>query len=260
MIELQSLVWARALAYIDTARTLDWHTLDTRSSRVVSLAARVLAFARDDIELERSSINPADIYPEFDWGCDVVAIDLETTGLDAELDQITEIAVIRCDSRLRERCRKHLYVHVPRDHPSNEWTITHTAWGRATKEEWDRVSVSPEAALDLIAPLLVGAAPLAHFLDFETKFLRHYYVLLSPESKAGQWVCSDEWLRDSLDTWYLSSPLRARKIVKTPRGNGSRTLGNVCKALGVKLDRPHDALCDAEACLEVARIILSGEV
>ncbi len=225
-----------------------------------ALAARLLRFARDDIEAEAESADTSLWTPPIAWSSDVVAIDLETTGLDASTHVITEIGAVRCDHHFRIREMVRVCVRVPEDIHKDDWIRLHTEWGRSDPAEWRARALPLPLALATLGPLLEGAAPMAHHLPFEQAFLLAAYKKVADPTLPGcEWVRSPDWLRGSIDTRELSAPLKARGLVISPNGNPTRSLEPVCKALGIPHD-PHNALSDALASLELAKIILSGEV
>ena len=136
MRHLQSRAWDRVRAILGAARINSGQPLTTPRGRMRALAARLLRFARDDIEAEQTSTDPSLWTPPIAWSSDVVAIDLETTGLDASTHVITEIGAVRCDHHFRIREMVRVCVRVPEDIHKDDWIRIHTEWGRSDPAEW----------------------------------------------------------------------------------------------------------------------------
>jgi DNA polymerase III epsilon subunit-like protein len=252
MIEYERMAWRRALSTIERSRE-DPPCFDSRHQRRSEIARRLIDWCALDIHRERENYIAADDVGLIDWGRECCVIDFETTGFDPHENDITEIAVIRTDRHLRPIKALHLLVVPQNTQIINKWVLENTRWGRegANIDSWRELgAISLEEALHLIMPFIADASPIAHFMPFETKWLR---AALAPLRAAlAHQVMSDQWLRNAICTRELSSPLRARGIC-------GRSLADVCKALGIE-HAPHDAMSDARACLEVARILLSGEI
>lgn len=257
---MMSLAWRKASALVDRIagpRGAGYRPdLTSIHGRTTATAARLVDLCRQSLDRERSTYDPRLERPIIDLGRPVVVIDLETTDLDPGSGRITEVAAIRCDRHLRELESTHILV-APMDIDRanvRPWILENTAWGRATDQEWiDRGAITlGEACVDL-GLIVEGALPMAHGLPFDMSWL-------------SQWCggCIDrKWFkaasRDGVCTRQLSSSLMARGLSKTDKGYRSRSLRYVADALGVPLENHHDAMCDARACLEIARILLAGE-
>lgn len=264
-LPLQSMAWDRVRAILGAARINRCQPLTTPGARLRALAARLLRFAQDDVEAERESVDPSIWTPSIVWTSgdetmDLCAIDLETTGFDPSVDAITEIGAVRCDPHFRIRQMVHVCVRVPSDHPRSDWQREHTLWGRSDPAEWHEKAMPLSLALATAGALIDGAAPIAHHLPFEEKFLLAAYKKIGDKTLPGyKWVHHNDWLRGSIDTRELASPLKARGLVLSDNGHPTRSLEPTCRALGISHD-PHHALSDALASLELAKIILAGEV
>ena len=148
-----------------------------------------------------------------------VALDLETTGLDAAADAIIEVGAVRFQGR-RVLDRFATLVNPRRPIPVRIQQITGIR----------DADVSGAPLFGAIVPELrafVGndvAAIVAHNVAFDLSFLRSHGV---------------EFHRPALDTFELATILLP--------GQGSYSLGELCHKLEIPLVEAHRALDDAEA-------------
>jgi len=153
----------------------------------------------------------------------VVALDLETTGLDPEIDQIIEIGIIRCqDDQILDEFHSLIDPGIPI--PSKVTAIT----GIKTTD------VSGHPRLDAILPQIrefVGNSPIiAHNISFDLGFLQRHGVGVS---------------NTGIDTYELASVL----LPTAPR----YSLGSLVEQFGLNLDNAHRALDDTIAAWQVYR-------
>jgi DNA polymerase-3 subunit epsilon/ATP-dependent DNA helicase DinG len=148
-----------------------------------------------------------------------VAFDLETTGLDARVEAITEIAAVRYQGD-RELATFHTLVNPRRNVPEQVTIIT-----GITNE-----MVARAPTIDSVLPQFldfVGTSPVvAHSADFDVSFVR----AVQPDALRANLV---------IDTFELAGvmlPTIARY-----------SLGNLTAELGLVLDDAHRALSDARA-------------
>ena len=173
-----------------------------------------------------------------------IFIDCETTGLDPADHEIIEIAAIRTDSSLRELERLSLFVLPTHPETAHEKAIELTGFDL---DRWrSRGAVPLSEALDQLAPLLEGAIPAGHFVEFDLKFLTTAYHRLDRAFPS----CS----RRRLDTVELCWPMTIAGLIER------RRLIDVASALGISHEQPHSAVCDVEATLEIARKLLARYV
>lgn len=208
--------------------------------------------------------------PSIDWGCPLLCIDVETTGLGFDAE-ITEVAAITLDRHLAEVARLHVLVEPSqhRQDQASEWVQTHTAWGRAgSPAAWRGMgAVSIERALTLLGRAIEAALLLGASVDDSGKE-RHTLGLLGQHysfdveaialgwggvptdpSGARDWFIGERWSRYSLDTRHLCAPLYASGRLE------SRSLAALAKHLHIH-HSPHCALSDASATAEAARQLL----
>ncbi|MCY9760381.1 3'-5' exonuclease [Paenibacillus alvei] len=153
-------------------------------------------------------------------------IDLESTGLDHEMDHITEIAAIRTDGT-REIGRFHTLVSLPNGVaiPPEVTTIT----GIKTEDlvgaptEWD--------ALLALEAFAYGTTVVAHNAPFDLAFISRVF---SPE----RFVCT-----------------RALSKLVEPRESAS--LKDVCARHGIELNGHHRAMNDVEATVKALEVLRS---
>lgn len=148
-----------------------------------------------------------------------VALDLETTGLDANRDTIIEIGAVRFqDNTILDRYVT--LVNPRRPIPPRITQITGLRDADVARAP-DLATVLPEL-ISFVTPDV--AAVVAHNAAFDLGFLRAAGV---------------NFQRPALDTYELATILLP--------GQGSYSLGELCHALGVPLVEAHRALDDAEA-------------
>jgi DNA polymerase-3 subunit epsilon/ATP-dependent DNA helicase DinG len=155
-----------------------------------------------------------------------VAIDLETTGLDAKQDQIIEIGAVKFDEH-RELGRFGSLVNPRRGIPIQVSQLTGIS-------DRDVVDAPPFAALRERFRRFVGQATVVgHNVGFDLSFLRRQGCLTD---------------NPSIDTLALATILMP---------NESRySLGKLVESLGIVFDARHRALDDAVACMLLFRALL----
>ncbi len=145
----------------------------------------------------------------------IVALDLETTGLDPKTDGITEIGAVRFRGK-RVEAEWHALINPGQRIPT---FITHlTGITNAMVQD-----APPMAAIvDELADFVGNAPVLGHNIRFDISFLRKHGILHH---------------NDLLDTYDMASVLMPNA--------GRYKLGSLAQALGVPIDNTHRALDDA---------------
>jgi DNA polymerase-3 subunit epsilon len=167
-------------------------------------------------------------------------VDLETSGLDTHRHRILQLGLVIVD--------EHGVV-------SDEWTTF-------VKLRWPLQRVGPthvhgitrrtlrgaptlDAALDELSERVDGAIFTAHNAAFDSEFIR----------RAIRRRPADDPLHARLDR-RLCTLTMSRRL--DPDRLLSHRLGDVCERYGVALERPHDALGDAEATAKVLPHLLAA--
>ena len=162
----------------------------------------------------------------------LIFLDTETTGLDPEVHEILELALVAEDGSvlLHTRVRpERLEQADPRALEVNGYS----AEGWADAPAW--ADVAPR-----VAELLRGAVAVGHNVAFDAEMLRAGLKRVDPELAGG--VCHYR-----LDTLVLALEHLA------PVGLERFNLGAVCDFLGVELKDAHTALADTLAARAVYR-------
>jgi DNA polymerase-3 subunit epsilon len=160
-------------------------------------------------------------------------VDIETTGGNASLDKITEIAVILHDGQKIVREFSTLI------NPECSIPYSITALTGITN---DMVADAPrfyEVARELVE-MTENKIFVAHNVAFDYGFVRNEFQRLGFEYK-----------RERLCTVRLS-----RRLVP---GHPSYSLGNICRALNIEISDRHRALGDARATAQLLNYLLSRE-
>jgi len=168
-------------------------------------------------------------------------VDVETTGADPSRHEVVEVSVIRvCATDLSVEGKRTVRIapeHLERAEPGalKQCGYSEAAWSDA----------SPlRVALGQVAPLLEGAVPAGHFVQFDRRFLTVAFTkafLRQPTLDPR-----------NLDTAQLAWPLFATG--KLP----SLSLETLCRALGVQYSRPCRAETEARSSFMVAKRLLNG--
>jgi DNA polymerase-3 subunit epsilon/ATP-dependent DNA helicase DinG len=149
---------------------------------------------------------------------ELVAIDLETTGLDPKTDSIIEVGAVRMlDGQILEEFTTFINPHRPI--PDQVTFLTGI--------RYENVETAPtiEMALPQITKFVGGSPIIAHNVSFDMSFLRERYSILSNNQ--------------CIDTYDLASIL----LPNAPRYN----LNSLSTQLGISLETAHRALADASA-------------
>jgi DNA polymerase-3 subunit epsilon len=169
----------------------------------------------------------------------IVAIDTETTGRDANLDRIVELAAVTyAGSSIVER--KGWLINPGCPIPK-EASDVHGIQDADVADQPSIDQVMPE-----ILATLAGKVPLAYNAEFDKSF-----VLAEYDRGTGAAARNVPALRKNIE--WLDPLVWVREIQRNER---SRALGEVCQRLGIALDNAHRATDDAEAALKVLLAIL----
>jgi DNA polymerase-3 subunit epsilon len=176
-------------------------------------------------------------------GLELLAVDLETTGLSFAHDSIVSVGVVPVDGDRIElgRARRWLVAHGD----PGDAVIVHGL----THDDLEQGRPLPEVLADL-REALAGRIMLAHHAPFETGFLRAAWRGLGEEPPPLTAVC----------TLRLQRRVLARAGVHQPP-RGALRLWQARARFGLPAVRAHDALGDALACAELylAQVAELGE-
>jgi DNA polymerase-3 subunit epsilon len=161
----------------------------------------------------------------------VALIDLETTGKDARVDRVVEVAVVV--GKGGEIVSRRSWLVNPGCSISAEATKIHGI----TDEAVANAPTFAELALELDAE--VGAAiPGAYSARFDNGFLASEY--LRAGDSVPTWLRAEvEWIDPLVWIWHHDKFRKGKKLV------------DACLRRGITLDQAHRATCDAEASLRV---------
>jgi DNA polymerase-3 subunit epsilon len=172
----------------------------------------------------------------------IVSIDTETTGRDPAVDRLIEIAAVVYERG--EVVARHRWLVNPGCPIPKESFDVHGIDDVAVKDAPPFATVASE-----ILAVLEGKIPLAYNADFDRAFLVEELTRagvarasMPPAARRGI-----EWL-DPL-VW-------ARELHQDEK---SRSLGDVAERLGIRLEKAHSAVHDAEAAVEVHRAFCSSD-
>ena len=163
-----------------------------------------------------------------------MAVDLETTGLDPQLDEIITIGLV-CLRGLRiDLCTaQHRYILTNRDIPERSAVIHKVTDDRAAAGE-------PLAgAMTELLSLLAGRVMIAHHARFELQFL----------NAACERLFGSKFLVPVVDTqWIMKRWLERRDLAYSSK---ELRLGAIRKRYGLPQYRAHNALSDALSAAEL---------
>ena len=160
---------------------------------------------------------------------ELVAFDLETTGLSPRSDRVIEVGAVRFDLAQGERGRLQLLVDPGMPIPLPVQRLTGIGDADVAGQ------TSAVEAMAQLAEFCADAELVGHGTAFDLAFCSQ----LLPRAFAR---------RSALDTLEL-----ARILLPTAPSHG---LGSLCQQLGLRHDRPHRALSDAEATAALLRTLV----
>lgn len=167
-------------------------------------------------------------------------VDLETSGLDTRRHRILQfgLVIVDADGRVSDEWTSFVKLRWPlqRVGPTHVHGITRRTLRDAPKLD---------AALDELSGRIDGAIFTAHNAAFDSEFIR----------RAIRRRPAGDPLHASLDR-RLCTLTMSRRL--DPDRLLSHRLGDVCERYGVALERPHDALGDAEATAAVLPHLLAA--
>lgn len=186
------------------------------------------------------------------------AIDVETTGLDHELHDIYELAIIPVNSDWkRDQSRKWLDLKIRPSRPENiDWAGTNRVKNPARIKEALASGLDSHTAMDILEHWfsiqnlgILKIAPLGHNYCFDSRFLRSWIGSLSYEAKFADWEIRDTMIIAR----FMNDMCDFRDEDQFPYAKVNLTY--LAKTL--KVDHPygsaHSALADAATTVDVFR-------
>jgi DNA polymerase III epsilon subunit family exonuclease len=159
-------------------------------------------------------------------------VDVETTGVSIEADEIVSLAVVRLDPDGRELDRFASLVRPAGPIPA-EATAVHGIEDEAVRRAPTFAELAPE-----LLTLLDGAVFVAHNADFDLPLVRHAFARAGVRYAPVGVACT-------LDAFRLLEP-----------SERSHRLESLCERHGIALDDAHDARGDVLATVELLRLLL----
>jgi DNA polymerase III epsilon subunit-like protein len=167
-------------------------------------------------------------------------IDIESTGLNSHLHEITEVSVIRASDKVQ------LFCEVRCEHPENASYDALKITGKTLADLNN--GMSKEEMIDRVDRFLAmnGATPastciIGHNINFDKRFLFAYW------DRAGRKFPAYYWLdtQDLTKAYLKKTDPSTLNITKTATGRTSTTLTACCEMLGVrKIKDVHNAKAD----------------
>ena len=171
----------------------------------------------------------------------LLAIDLETTGLDPAKDDLLAIGFVPLDgTTIQLGGARRLLVRT-----ANEVGDSATIHG-ITDDESDRGGISLEDALAMTLHAMQSRVLLAHYAHMETSFLE----------KACQRVFGITPVFSTVDTLHIQYRLMTKGYADEPPRDALR-LWSARDRYGLPTYRAHEALTDALACAELYLALVS---
>jgi len=170
---------------------------------------------------------------------DLVFVDVETTGLEADYHEIIEVAATRVDPRTLA-VKDELEAKVRPEHPERAEPEALRKNGY-TPELWADASTLGEV-LDRLTPVLNGGMLAGHNVAFDRGFLEASY-----RRAERSYPDLDYHL---MDTVALAWPLVAAGLIEAPK------LRLVCEHLGISNEGEHSAGTDVRRTIEVYRSLM----
>jgi len=171
----------------------------------------------------------------------LVFMDTETTGLDADVHEIIEIAIIAADGEVLLHTKikpEHLERASPKALEINGYN----------EEDWKYAPTFEEVASKIFAHLSGEVVIAGQVVDFDLRFvnasLKRYYSKLGMEPKQ-----IEDTMR-AISYHKVDTSTMAFEHL-SPLGATSMSLWATCKALGIKNPKAHTALADIETTRQV---------
>ena len=162
----------------------------------------------------------------------MLAVDFETTGLDAKKDNILSIGFVEINnSHIDLSTATHLLIRQEKSLPKDTVVI------HKITDDQISMGISLESALTLLLDALKGKVLVAHHAHIESQFLNH----------ACMQVYGSPLVLPVLDTLSIE----ARKLPVEQHGRNNLNLNVCCSRYNLPRYRLHDALSDALSCGEL---------
>lgn len=158
-----------------------------------------------------------------------LVLDFETTGLDYETEQVTEVGVIKYDEDFNEIGMFHTYVRLQNDRVLSDFIKKHTG----ITEDKLAYGMNEEIAMAVIEAMIeYDTVVVAQFAPFDFGYLSNYGILPS------NYICT-KTLTDIAEPYERSN------------------LGETCERNGIVLKDAHTAMGDVRATKELLQLRLS---
>jgi DNA polymerase III epsilon subunit-like protein len=164
-----------------------------------------------------------------------VGLDVETTGLSPGRDRIVQLGLVTAAEDLSVLWEGAVLIDPGCVIPP----ATTSIHGISTADV--KGALTFDSIAEWVAGIVATRRVIGHNLGFDLGFL---------EAEFGRIGRGLPEIGERIDTLQM-----ARTQLK---GYSSYALSNVCRALGVTLERPHDACFDAICALEIYRALVSG--
>ena len=158
-----------------------------------------------------------------------LVLDFETTGLDYETEQVTEVGVIKYDEDFNEIGMFHTYVRLQNDRVLSDFIKKHTG----ITEDKLAYGMNEEIAMAVIEAMIeYDTIVVAQFAPFDFGYLYNYDI--TPD----KYICT-KTLTDLAEPYERSN------------------LGETCERNGIVLKDAHTAMGDVRATKELLQLRLS---
>ncbi len=189
------------------------------------------------------------------WGHTLCAVDLETTGLNPEAHSIIQIAVVPLGEDFKPDLSIEPFVSFVRARRDIEMDLdaaeVHGLTIPADAPDIDQVESRLHRYISSLGSAETRICPLAHNWAFESKFMT---------SAFGEKVFSSMF-HQPRDSMSLALAINDRRVKHgLPPLFESVGLPYLCKVLGVKNEKAHDAYYDSLACAEVYSKLLEMDL
>lgn len=172
----------------------------------------------------------------------LLAVDVETTGLDPKKDQLVSIGWVPVTNRVINLSGAGYFV-------LEGATVGDSAMVHGvTDEDVEREGVPAERVLEEFERAIEGRGLLAHFAAMETGFVSQ----LHKQVRGTPWKFHEKEITDT----FALERRHMERMATYPRGEDLR-LARVRRRYGLPRYRNHNALTDALACAEVYLAITS---
>ena len=179
-----------------------------------------------------------------------VVFDTETSGLDPNYNELTEIGAVKLDNDLNEIDRYYCKVKMEYPERMNDYI---KKLNHYDEELWKESAIDSKPAVEGFIEFAEGCTKVGHNVAFDIRFVEAAYQRAMEKlfSVTGpKKSCWGKGNYHNIDTCALAAPLKHRGLIKNAK------LVTCCEYFDIKNNKAHSAMSDVLATVELFKKLM----